>query len=122
MNKRDYLRTQGFNVGARGKFNDAMLSALKSAEKHGIVFDEKPIPKPREVFKREAIIPDIPKQEPLREARTLYGFTKAGDKVGFISCSDCHSHMIYCKCNGGVLAPSIVSRSNERLVRIGNSN
>lgn len=122
MNKRDYLRSQGFNVGARGKFNDAMLSALTAAEKSGILFDEKPTPKPREVFKREVIIPDIPKQEALRESRTLYGFTKDGNKVGFINCSHCNHHMIYCKCKDGLLAPSIVVRSDERLVRIGDTN
>ena len=123
MNKRDYLRSQGFNVGARGKFNDAMISALKNAEKSGILFDTTPTPKKQDVFVREEIKPTFKPQVRLRESRNLYGLTAGGDKVGFITCSDCKQHMAYCKCVDGVLAPSIVVRSNDRLVRvIGNTN
>lgn len=37
--KRDYLKTQGITVGARGRFSGAAKTALAEAEKQGIKFE-----------------------------------------------------------------------------------
>lgn len=119
MNKRDYLRSQGFNVGERGRFNDAMKSAIAKAQEEGIVFNDIPTPKVEKLYKTEEIKSHIFKpQEKLRAARELFGYTHEGIKIAFITCRQCRSHMIYCSCTGGVQAPSLVVRSNDPLVRI----
>ena len=119
MNKRDYLRTQGFNVGERGRFNDAMKSAIAKAQEEGIHFNDIPTPKVEKVYKAEEIKPHIFKpQEKLRASRELIGYTHDGIKIAFITCRQCRSHMIYCSCEGGVSAPSLVVRSTDPLVRI----
>ena len=120
MNKRDYLRTQGFNVGERGKFNDAMLTAIKNAEENGIVFSNIPqASKVEKVYKFEKIVTHLKPQVRVRQARELFGLTEMGEKVGFITCRNCQSHMIYCNCTNGVLAPKIVKSSTDPLVRVG---
>lgn len=119
MNKRDYLRSQGFNVGERGRFNDAMKSSIAKAQEEGIVFNDIPTPKVEKLYKAEEIKPHTFKpQEKLRASRELIGFTHDGIKIAFITCRQCRSHMIYCSCTGGVQAPSLVVRSNDPLVRI----
>jgi len=117
MDKRDFLRSQGFKVGERGRFNDAMVNAIKEAESNGTIFDQKAIPKSKKTYSFEEIIPDVPKQERLRASRQLNGFTKFGHKVGFITCSNCQSHMVYCPCDK-IYAPSIVVKSDDPTVGI----
>lgn len=119
MNKRDYLRSLGFRVGERGRFTDAMHTAIRKAEEEGMKFDEKVVvvKKQPTIIKREKIRAHIPEQRVIREARELFGYTAEGYKVGFILCSNCNQHMIYCDCSG-VFAPSMVKSSDDPLVRI----
>lgn len=117
MDKRDFLRSQGFNVGERGRFNDAMVNAIKEAESNGTLFNEKAIPKKKKVYAFEDIVADVPKQQKLRASRQLTGISKDGYKVGFITCSNCQSHMVYCACDK-IYAPSIVVQSDDPTVGI----
>lgn len=41
VDKREWLRTNGFTVGERGRFSQAMKDAIANAEKNGIVFIER---------------------------------------------------------------------------------
>ena len=119
MTKREYLRSLGFKVGERGRFNDAMKIELA---KYDGVFDDdiKPLKtnKIKEYKPQQAIV--RPNQKRVRENRILYGYTKEGYKVGFDGCLECHQHMVYCQCKGGILAPRIVSSSPDTIVRVNN--
>ena len=113
MDKRTYLRSLGFNVGERGRFTDAMKTALAKFEG---VFDED---NPEMLNKtKKSKSEDIPKGviQKQREPRQLFGFTREGIKVGFITCSNCKQHMIWCDCQEGVHAPSIINYSPDTLV------
>lgn len=119
MNKREFLRTKGFNVGERGRFNDAMKTAIREAEESGTVFDNI-IPPTKQVIiekPKEIIRAHIVEQTKMREPRELFGKTYEGYKVGFITCSKCHQHMMYCNCSG-VFAPSMVKSSDDPIVKI----
>lgn len=113
MNKREYLRSIGFTVGERGRFNDAMKTALA---KYDGVFDED---NPNILDKTNKSKLDVVKKvvhEKQREPRQLFGFTQDGIKVGFITCSNCNQHMIWCDCKEGIHAPSLVKYSKDSLV------
>lgn len=120
MDKREYLRSLGFQVGERGRFTAEMITALKDYESEGGQLqgrtgkrdDGLPIIEPG------VIIPDIPPQPVLRKAKTLKGKTAEGYTIGFVLCFDCHYHMMYCNCEGGVKAPSSVVSSKDPLVRV----
>lgn len=121
MNKREYLKSLGFQVGERGRFNEPMKTALRKAEEDGMKFDDPastPVKKqPVITIKTEKIRAHIPEQKVMREARELFGLTADGFKVGFILCSNCNQHMIYCNCSG-IYAPSVVKYSDDPLVKI----
>lgn len=119
MNKREWLRSQGFNVGERGRLSPAMLSALANS---GIDFGTAVVEKPKTVAKPlyvDEVEFKLPEQPVMREARTLYGRTREGSTVGFVMCFDCKQHMMYCSCRGGIKAPSIVFACKEPEVRVG---
>ena len=112
MNDRDYLRSLGFTVGERGRFSADMLAALAARDSDDAEFDL------REEVEVNGLDPIIA-TTPTRPARTLYGFTAEGSKVAFVMCRQCADHMMWCECPGGVLAPSIVVKCDDALVRIG---
>lgn len=117
MNKREYLRSQGFPVGERGRFTPAMLTAL---EKSGIDFEE-PIDKlvPLEVSSIfDTVAFHIPQDKIVREARTLYGYDREGNKLGFVMCHACNLHMQSCECDM-IQAPPKIIATKERDVRVG---
>lgn len=98
MTDREYLRSLGFTVGERGRFSKEMLEALKNrdkAETDSFISDM------NEAF-------GLTPREPVREAQELYGLTKGGAKVGFIMCSACADHMMWCECEK-ILAPDNVA-------------
>lgn len=120
MDQREYLRSLGFEVGDRGRFSAEMKTALKDYKEQGGKLEVR-------VGKRDdglpfiepgVVIPDMPVQIPLRDAKVLKGKTAEGYVVGFVICSECHYHMIYCDCEGGVKAPPIVVSSKDPLVRV----
>jgi hypothetical protein len=120
MDKREYLRSLGFTVGERGRFTAEMMTALKDYQEEGGKLEGR-------TGKREdglpevepcVIIPHIPPQRPVRNPKTLVGRSREGYKISFILCFDCHQHMMYCTCEGGVKAPSSVVSSKDPLVRV----
>lgn len=124
MNKREYLRSQGFRVGERGRFTDEMKIALA---KYDGVFEEdiKPLDMSKlknfgGTPKKKAKKVNEHNQEQIRgrDARILYGKTIDGTKVGFVSCSKCHEHMIFCSCPEGIHAPSVVHTTSDTLVYV----
>lgn len=115
MNKRQWLRSQGFTVGERGKLSPEMLTALK--EYPGDIGNAEPL----SVECLDPVIEYVPFDTPkMREPRTLYGFTKEGIKVGFTTCRACTKHMSFCSCHKGVLSPTIVVLSKEEEVYVSN--
>lgn len=116
MTKREYLRSLGFTVGERGRFNDLMKIEL--AKYDGVFDDDQPKLKINKIkdFKPSKGTKVKP-QTRQREARSLYGYTKEGYKVGFVNCGACYQHMIWCECEQ-VTAPKIVVRSDDKIVRI----
>jgi len=119
MTRREYLRSLGFTVGERGRFNSAMKIELA---KYDGVFDDdiKPL-KTHKIKEHKPTIATVkPGQKRVRENRMLTGYTKEGYKVGFDGCLECHQHMVYCQCKGGILAPRIVTASPDTIVRVNN--
>jgi hypothetical protein len=117
MTKREYLRSLGFRVGERGRFTDEQKTAIAAFD--GIFEDDiKPLKLDKlKEDKPEKPTVSLPKQFRQREARQLSGYTKEGFKVGFVMCAACNQHMIWCGCEK-VLAPSIVIRSEDSLVKV----
>lgn len=113
MDKREYLRSLGFEVGERGRFSAEMQTALANAD---IVFDAPE--KKRVEVEREHIRPHVPPQVAVRKPKKLKGRSKEGYIIEFVTCFDCHYHMMYCNCAGGVKAPSSVASSKDPLVRV----
>lgn len=113
MNNREWLRKQGFTVGERGKLSPEMLTALKDYP------GDTPTPK---VFSVEVVEPEptyVTFDSPqIRPARTLYGITREGYKVGFTTCRECTKHMAFCACPNGVVAPKIVIHSKDEEVYV----
>lgn len=115
MTKREYLRSLGFQVGERGRFNDAMKIELA---KYDGVFSDEGNKLNLNNIKKGGSKYTTPKPKALqREARSLYGYTVDGYKVGFVNCNLCKQHMIWCGCDK-VLAPDIVVRSDDKLVKV----
>jgi len=120
MNEREYLRTLGFEVGDRGRFSLEMKQALSGFEQGGGKLE-------RRSGKREdglpevepgGVVTEIVPMKKMREERVLKGKTTEGYTIAFVMCFGCGMHMIYCSCEGGVKAPSLVISSNDPLVRV----
>jgi hypothetical protein len=114
MDKREYLRSLGFQVGERGRFSAEMQTAIANAD---VTFTD--TPKKQDLITLEKIRPTIPPLPVQRTARQLFGFTAEGYRVGFVVCRRCANHMMYCNCSQGVLAPSIVTACEDSLVSLG---
>lgn len=114
MDKREYLRSLGFEVGERGRFSAEMMTALAQAD---VSFE--PREKTQESYGEERIIPSLPPQTVVRKARQLFGYTSEGYKVGFVTCRRCSYHMMYCNCSEGILAPSVVVACDDKAVMVG---
>jgi hypothetical protein len=85
MNKRDYLRSLGFEVGSRGRFSAEMQAALANFVEDTPV-EEEPIPK----------IPNTPKR---KDGITVYtAVLKGGQVIKFDYCPTCKDNVIYCHC------------------------
>lgn len=114
MNKREFLRSKGFKVGERGRFTPEMITALKE-------FKEPEQESPRAIDVEVYNVPvvfQLPDEPIMRDARTLYGYTREGYKVGFVLCQSCTKHMMFCSCHKGVTAPTIVVRTDEKEVYV----
>lgn len=116
MTKREYLRSLGFKVGERGRFNDAMKIELA---KYDGVFDDdiKPLKTNKIKEYKPKGIANPTRQKRVRESRMLTGYTKEGYRVGFDGCSNCNQHMAYCACKGGLTPPRIVVNCDDPIVK-----
>ena len=113
MTKREWLRSQGFQVGERGRLTPAMITALSDYPGE----DNKLIPLSIEMVIHEPQYVKV--DSPLtRPSRILYGITKDGTKVGFTICRACEKHMSICSCQDGVLSPIMVVSSKDKDVRV----
>lgn len=120
MDQRQYLRSLGFEVGERGRFSAEMKTALKDFQDQGGQLEVRtgkrddglPVVEPG------GVIPHVEPETPLREAKKLRGKTPEGYTIEFVMCFDCSKHMMYCKCDGGIKAPSSVVSSKDPLVRV----
>ena len=110
MDKREYLRSQGFEVGERGRFSAEMLEALKSFKGK-----ETQISLSHEI--NAAGLSEKIVRTPLRDSQQLYGYDKEGHKIGFIICFKCNDHMMWCECPL-ITAPSSVATCRNPLVRV----
>ena len=122
MTKREYLRSLGFQVGERGRFNSAMKIELA---KYDGVFDEDIIPLKLDKLKtytrkkdnpKNQYLPLPPKSKMTRAPQMFTGYTKDGIPVGFDGCSKCHHKAEWCYCPTGITAPSIVKHCDNSLV------
>lgn len=91
MNKRDYLRSLGFEVGERGRFSAEMMDALKSFKESDTPPPSRPTPKP---------------QVRQRDCRSYILELEDGIKVGMASCYKCKQHVVWCSCAGGPQPPT----------------
>ena len=113
MNKREYLRSIGFNVGERGRLTPAMLTALKDFK------GETKVATPMTIEYVQPYVDYVGDLgQPLRQPRTLYGRDREGNLLGFTTCAACDKHMSYCSCPNGIQAPSKVIMSKEKEVYV----
>lgn len=85
MTRREYLRSLGFEVGTRGRFNEAMLKALQDYT------EETP-----EVI----IIPKIKNVPKRTDGITVYtAVLKGGQVIRFDTCATCQENVIFCHCS-----------------------
>ena len=120
MDKREYLRRLGFEVGERGRFSAEMQTALKNFEADGGKLEGRTGKRDDGLPEMEpsVIIPDIPPQVAVREPRILKGKSPEGYTIEFVMCFECSQHMMYCTCRDGVRAPSSVVSCKDPLVRV----
>ena len=102
---RDWLREQGFDVGDRGRLSSAMQRAINES---GLEFIA---PEKQKVNSVDWHTNPYEEQLPVRQSKTLYGFSREGSKIAFTMCFDCKQHMTYCNCKDGILAPSSIVSS-----------
>jgi hypothetical protein len=93
MNKRDYLRSLGFEVGERGRLSAEMLEALKDFYE-----DATQNNKPQRKI--------LPASVKMRDDRTYMVELQDGGRVEMGFCSSCKESMLYCHCDGGPKPPS----------------
>lgn len=84
MNKREYLRSLGFDVGERGRFSAEMLEALKDF---------------KEPEKR--LKPKQPGNKEKRRDNIKFYVAKltGGQVIKFDTCAQCKEYYVYCKCS-----------------------
>jgi len=99
MNKREYLRSLGFEVGERGRFSAEMLEALNAFE--GEDSSNEKTKKILETVKQR----DYKPQRKQREAKVYMLELEDGLKVAMAMCSDCKDNVLYCECDGGPQPP-----------------
>ena len=115
MTKREYLRSLGFQVGERGRFNDAMKKALAE---YTCKFDEPPSASAN--YAGPEGKPWYPSSDtPVRPSYAFVGKTAEGYVIRWDGCARCKSHMVYCICPEGVYAPKYIVSCEDPLVVVG---
>jgi hypothetical protein len=105
VNKRDYLRSLGFEVGERGRFSAEMQEALKS-----FVETDKHIESTRKVLEqaRERIV--LPPRVKQREDSIYCAVLEGGTLIRMGMCSDCRQSCVWCMCDGGPQPPRYLDK------------
>lgn len=100
MDKREWLRAKGFDVGNRGRFSAEMLEALKEYDSGSA--DGAPV---------ASLGPVIPKSVSvvMRDATAYIAVTHDGVSVACGSCAECHESVMYCACSDGPHSPKYLS-------------
>ena len=111
MNKREWLRSQGFNVGERGRLTPAMIAALEDYDGDDNPIQEKP-------KKMATVLYVEPMFAQVRNSKVLTGWDREGKKVTFVTCYNCKEHMMYCHCKSGIFAPPSVIKTNDKEVYV----
>lgn len=101
MNKRSWLRSQGFTVGQRGRFTPAMQAALDKAVADGVDFESKvihtrhgdvPVKK-----RRKRSVPTV-KKEPQPEPNWVFAREiQTGPNLPYV-CDNCLYSIGWCIC------------------------
>lgn len=109
MNRREYLESQGFKCGARGRFSADMLAALDNARKDGVEFsDEKPKVKEKKDLIVMSPVPSPPRRRPVRNNDNWFLISDDGTmRVAFDNCRSCAQHIIWCECKNGPTPPNM---------------
>lgn len=85
MNKREYLRSLGFEVGTRGRFSEEMQLALLNYEEES---------EPEIV-----IIPKVKNTPKRSDGITVYtAELHTGQIIRFDMCADCKENVVFCHC------------------------
>jgi hypothetical protein len=84
MNKREWLRSQGFEVGDRGRFSLEMQEALEEFEKPAVE-EEAYVPPPRKPKRTDGV-------------RYYVAKLKGGQVLRFDMCPSCQENIAYCSC------------------------
>jgi len=95
MDKREYLRSLGFEVGERGRFSAEMLEALRSFE--GEETQNK-------VVGHKTIARAI--QKPMRQETRYMVVLNDGTKIEIGECGECKERILYCACFAGPKPPA----------------
>lgn len=109
MNKTEWLEQQGLRKpNQRGRYSVKVIEALRQAELDGVDFSE-----PDYIdssVEDQFTLQDHPKIVSIkqREEQMLWGYTEEGFKISFSLCRECSKSMIWCSCQGGILAPSYI--------------
>lgn len=108
MNQREYLRSQGFTVGERGRFSAEMKAALEAAPAGSFEVAAPATPKARkprvEKSQKQANKPTPRDMPQVRDADTVWALTSVGRRevpLGFTMCTRCRLGVRYCSCSEG---------------------
>jgi hypothetical protein len=84
MDKREFLRSLGFEVGARGRFSAEMLDALKDYEEPTV---------------EKVILPKVKNTPKRTDGIKVYtAELHTGQIIRFDTCASCKENVIFCHC------------------------
>lgn len=96
MDKREWLRARGFEVGNRGRFSAEMLEALKEYDSGSA--DGAPVASLGRLSARSTSVV-------MRDASCYIAVTNSGNSVACGYCATCHESVMYCACSDGPHSP-----------------
>jgi len=111
MDKREYLRSQGFEVGERGRFSAEMLEALRSFEGEETQNNH--------VVSRSTIVKSISTQQ--RDASVYMCVLEDGIRVAMGFCNACKDSIRYCECVGGPQPPDYFDSDVDKWYPVGST-
>ena len=110
MEKRENLRSQGFEEGERGRYSAEMQEALRSID--GEETQNK-------VVSRNTIVKSISTQQ--RDAKVYMCVLEDGIKVAMGFCNVCKDSIRYCECVGGPQPPDYFDSDVDKWYPVGST-